>query len=139
MPIVKACAWPGCRRFAALGDKYCKPCKGIALKKIAERDRAPQSKGRYDDRKSAAKRGYGRRWRKARAAHLAANPLCTHCSTNDVPVVATVVDHVVPHRGDRDLFWRSSNWQGLCKTCHDAKTFGEWRGSQRPTEFGEPL
>lgn len=32
---------------------------------------------------------------------------------------ATVVDHVIPHRGDRKLFWDSSNWQPLCVECHN--------------------
>ena len=32
---------------------------------------------------------------------------------------ATVVDHIIPHRGDKTLFWDETNWQSLCKTCHD--------------------
>ena len=35
---------------------------------------------------------------------------------------ATVVDHIVPHRGDPRLFWDEKNWQPLCKECHDRKT-----------------
>lgn len=35
---------------------------------------------------------------------------------------ATVVDHVVPHRGEELLFWDRSNWRALCKRCHDKKT-----------------
>ncbi|MGM9590559.1 MAG: HNH endonuclease signature motif containing protein, partial [Faecousia sp.] len=35
---------------------------------------------------------------------------------------ATVVDHIIPHRGDRKLFWDESNWQPLCKDCHNRKT-----------------
>ena len=35
---------------------------------------------------------------------------------------ATVVDHVIPHRGDQKLFWDEDNWQALCKSCHDRKT-----------------
>jgi 5-methylcytosine-specific restriction protein A len=33
-----------------------------------------------------------------------------------------VVDHIVPHRGREQLFWDESNWQALCKPCHDKKT-----------------
>jgi 5-methylcytosine-specific restriction protein A len=36
-----------------------------------------------------------------------------------------VVDHIIPHKGDKDLFWDSNNWQPLCKTCHDEKTARE--------------
>ncbi|HSH84369.1 MAG TPA: HNH endonuclease signature motif containing protein [Guyparkeria sp.] len=32
---------------------------------------------------------------------------------------ATVVDHIVPHQGNKELFWDRSNWQPLCAPCHD--------------------
>ena len=36
---------------------------------------------------------------------------------------ATHTDHVVPHRGDQQLFWdREGNWQALCHPCHSAKS-----------------
>ena len=35
-------------------------------------------------------------------------------------VPATVVDHIVPHKGDMALFWDKSNWQGLCAHCHNS-------------------
>ncbi|MEK4492972.1 HNH endonuclease [Paenibacillus sp. FSL L8-0493] len=38
---------------------------------------------------------------------------------------ATVVDHIVPHKGDKELFWQRDNWQALCKACHDTKTVRE--------------
>jgi hypothetical protein len=36
-----------------------------------------------------------------------------------------LVDHVVPHRGDQVLFWESSNWQTLCRSCHELKSARE--------------
>lgn len=39
--------------------------------------------------------------------------------------LATVVDHVIPHRGDMELFWDSDNWQSMHKQCHDKKTASE--------------
>jgi 5-methylcytosine-specific restriction endonuclease McrA len=30
-----------------------------------------------------------------------------------------VVDHIEPHRGDRRLFWNTSNLQSMTKVCHD--------------------
>jgi len=44
------------------------------------------------------------------------------CQRNGKLSPATVVDHILPHRGDEDLFWDESNWQPLCKRCHDRKT-----------------
>ena len=35
---------------------------------------------------------------------------------------ATVVGHIIPHRGNQKLFWDEKNWQPLCKDCHDRKT-----------------
>jgi 5-methylcytosine-specific restriction protein A len=78
-------------------------------------------------RPSAARRGYGPRWRKAREGYLARHPLCASCQADRRLVPATVDDHIVPHRGDPVLFWDERNWQGLCKPCHDAKTAREGR------------
>ena len=78
-------------------------------------------------RPSAARRGYGPRWRRARAAYLARHPLCLRCQEVGRLEPASVVDHRVPHRGNAELFWNELNWQGLCKPCHDAKTAREGR------------
>ena len=66
------------------------------------------------ERDSSAARGYDRRWRKARAAFLRKNPLCVMCRAEGKTREAQVVDHIIPHKGDRKLFWDRSNWQGLC-------------------------
>jgi 5-methylcytosine-specific restriction protein A len=34
-------------------------------------------------------------------------------------VAAVLVDHVVPHKGDRVLFWQRCNWQSSCQWHHD--------------------
>jgi len=73
-------------------------------------------------RGGAAVRGYDRKWREARAAFLRRNPLCLECFTEGKLEPATVVDHIIPHRGDSKLFWDQRNWQPLCKSCHDRKT-----------------
>jgi len=71
------------------------------------------------DKQSAAARGYGHKWRIARAAYLSANPLCVYCQRDGRVTAASVVDHIVPHQGDMELFWQRSNWQSLCAMCHD--------------------
>ena len=68
-----------------------------------------------DDRRTAAQRGYDRRWRKARETFLRRQPLCAKCSEGGRIRKATVVDHVIPHKGDQRLFWDTGNWQALCK------------------------
>jgi 5-methylcytosine-specific restriction protein A len=78
-------------------------------------------------RPSAARRGYGSRWRRVRAAYLARHPWCVPCQAAGRLKPATIVDHVVPHRGDPVLFWDEGNWAAMCKPCHDAKTAREGR------------
>lgn len=70
-------------------------------------------------RPSSSQRGYNSRWQKARASFLLKHPLCQMHERLGAVVAATVVDHIVPHRGDSALFWDRSNWQSLCKPCHD--------------------
>lgn len=41
--------------------------------------------------------------------------------------MATVVDHIIPHRGDQKLFWDRGNWQPLCEHHHNVKTMTEDR------------
>ena len=62
-----------------------------------------------------------RAWRRRSRQFLAEHPLCRMCEAAGRTSLATVVDHITPHRGDPALFWDSANnWQGLCKTDHDA-------------------
>jgi len=105
----KPCRHPGCPNLTE--ERY---CEEHATLHGADRD-------------GAAARGYDSRWRKARARFLKANPLCVRCKEAGRLVKATVVDHKVPHRGDTGLFWDESNWQPLCKQCHDKKTMTEDR------------
>jgi 5-methylcytosine-specific restriction enzyme A len=63
---------------------------------------------------------YGSRWQRARLGYLAEHPLCVMCQEQGRVTAATVVDHIIPHRGDMELFWDSDNWQSLCKPHHDS-------------------
>lgn len=62
---------------------------------------------------------YGKRWQRLRLEHLSVNPLCVKCEASGRVTAATVVDHCAPHKGDVALFYDRSNWQSLCKPCHD--------------------
>ena len=75
-----------------------------------------------DDRVSASKRGYGVKWRRARAQFLALNPFCVICSTTSHPVRATDVDHIIAKSPHDLAFWDVANWQPLCHACHSRKT-----------------
>src|SRR4051794_27851302 len=69
------------------------------------------------DKRKTAERGYGARWQRARAQYLSLHPLCVMCQPR--VVLATVVDHRTPHKGDEVLFWDQTNWQALCSPHHN--------------------
>jgi 5-methylcytosine-specific restriction protein A len=116
MALKKFCAKNGCREL--VDAKYCS--------KHLEEDIAYES-----NRGSAAKRGYDSQWRKARVYFLIKHPLCVHCEKEGTIGAAMVVDHIKPHKGDKDLFWDRNNWQPLCKRHHDIKTVTEDGGFGR--------
>jgi len=81
-----------------------------------------KSRKGYSERKSSTKRGYTYKWQKASKRYLAEHPLCVDCAERNQITAATVVDHIIPHRGDPVLFWDEDNWQSMCKPDHDKKT-----------------
>lgn len=86
-----------------------------------------------DERPSAARRLYGRRWRDAARGFLRAHPLCATCQRHGQTTAAIQVDHVVPHKGDLRRFWDRANWQPLCRTCGARKSATEPGGrAHRP-------
>lgn len=54
---------------------------------------------------------------------------CRMCGRIAAEKGASVCDHIVPHRGDRGLFFDRSNLQCLCKTCHDGRKQAEERAA----------
>ena len=90
------------------------------------------------DKASSTQRGYGYAWQQARLVHLSAHPLCAYCERDDRVTAASVVDHIIPHRGDMKLFWDRSNWQSLCRPCHDiVKKREECSSSEQPKSQGK--
>ena len=115
----RPCSYAGCGVLVRDGTSRCEAHKTV------ERKQHDKLRG------TAHERGYGVAWQKARAGFLRSHPLCrTHAAQQQV-VAASVVDHIIPHKGDTTLFWQYSNWQALCKTCHDKKTAVEDGGFGR--------
>jgi 5-methylcytosine-specific restriction protein A len=102
--------------------KALKPCKHPGCPRLTEGAYCDEHKPLHPDRPSAAKRGYGSKWQRVSKAYLRKHPLCVKCLAQGKFVTATVVDHIVPHRSDHYLMWSDTNWQALCKPCHDKKT-----------------
>ncbi|SEN43708.1 5-methylcytosine-specific restriction enzyme A [Nitrosomonas marina] len=135
MPVSakKPCGYPGCNVLVRCGNR-CDHHKKVQ-KELHDKHRG-----------SSSERGYGAKWRKERDKYLVSHPYCCEHLKQNKYVIATVVDHKIPHRlyeakqtGDRNLilaamrlFWDRKNWQPMCKPCHDRKTFIEDGAFSRP-------
>ena len=109
-----------------------RPCSAPGCPALVPSGRCPQHQRQHyrrdtQQRGTARERGYSRAWQQARLIWLAAHPLCADPFGTHGPILVTasVVDHIVPHRGDAATFWRHDNLQSLCKACHDRKTVRE--------------
>lgn len=67
---------------------------------------------------------------------MADHPKCQECEKEGKFESATVVDHVIPHKDDEELFWNEGNWAALCKTHHDVKTATRDGGFGREVKHG---
>ena len=87
---------------------YCEKCTQLYHQKFRQRiDNARQGDNFYN--KAA--------WKRLRTYQLHSEPFCAVCSSP-----GNTIDHIIPHRGDANLFFDSSNLQTLCKRCHDSET-----------------
>jgi 5-methylcytosine-specific restriction protein A len=92
---------------------------GTRLKTLPERLATVEPDSWRSDKRTSNQRGYTYEWQQARLSFLDENPLCVYCEREGQVTAACIVDHRIPHRGDKVLFWDRSNWQSLCKPCHD--------------------
>jgi 5-methylcytosine-specific restriction protein A len=107
---------------------------------MLEPNRRARNREHDAKRGSARERGYNTRWDKARKTYLMSHPLCVMCKRDGRVTPATVVDHIVPHKGDQQLFWDTANWQSLCAPHHNRDKQWEERGRfQAVGEDGWPV
>ena len=113
----RPCRHPGCHELTREG--YCPAHK----RKKAERRESAEWHDLYDDPV----------WTDdLRPTQLLREPFCRECTrAGRLRVRATVVDHVIPHRGNWALFTDRTNLQSLCKSCHDRKTAQEMWGRRK--------
>jgi hypothetical protein len=69
------------------------------------------------------------RWRNRAKYQLQQEPFCVMCAQQDRAVMATIADHIEPHRGDWNEF-RLGKLQSLCARCHSS--------SKQRIEHGKP-
>ena len=78
---------------------------------------------------NASARGYDGAWKRLRASHVEAHPLCEDCLLEGVVNPEQIeVDHVTPFHGiDDPLRLDPNNLRSLCKRHHQIKTQREQR------------
>lgn len=115
---LKPCRHPGCPELTREG--WCpkhKPSPRVSVRKESGEYHGWYSKPIWTKR--------------LRPDQLAREPFCRVCARMGVRTRATVVDHVVPFRGDWQLFVDPDNHQSLCKFHHDQKTMREQAQERR--------
>ncbi|GAP11756.1 HNH endonuclease [Bellilinea caldifistulae] len=105
---LRPCRYPGCPELVIEG--YCDDHKPFPQK-----------------RQSDYQRLYDRRWQKRREQWLTHHPWCEECLQQGFYIPATEVHHLVPHRGNIEIFLNSP-LESLCKSCHSRKTLEEIKG-----------
>jgi 5-methylcytosine-specific restriction enzyme A len=98
-----------CGQAAVRGSKYC----------TAHQPNEQADQKRRHEKKSPWNKYYHTaHWHNLRTLVLARDPICVECKRE----ASTDADHIVPHRGNWDLFCDLNNLQGLCAACHSRKT-----------------
>jgi len=118
------------RVYQQPNSKPLKICSAVGCNELTADRRCDKHK--TEDRPTASQRGYNSKWRKASDTYLRKpeNALCRLCYAEGKVVPAYCVDHIIPHRGDQQLFWDvENNWMPLCEICHNKKSAKERRST----------
>lgn len=130
--VMKLCCAPGCDEIAIGNGPHCDEHAAEALARLNAR-RAKAKLGEVAQ--AGARFRTSKRWRCESERFLERHKFCADCAELGADVLASEVDHIVPHRGDARLMWDRENWQSLCKPCHSRKTARE---VFRPATGGDP-
>lgn len=122
--------WSSCEstrttNLPLLPSRSCKSigCSGVGLADGFCNNCHIDGKAR-DPRPTARQRGYDNRWQAYQKSFLLSHPVCADPYQRHPQIVraSQVVDHVIAHRGNMQLFWDRTNHQPLCSPCHNFKT-----------------
>lgn len=105
-PLRKCCE-PGCRTLIRNASR----CEQHARKTRSRSKQSQESQLLYDWK-----------WRQASLRFRQQHPLCAECEREGKTTPSQCVDHIVPHRGNLELFWNEENWSALCDGHHRSKT-----------------
>ena len=99
----RPCSYPGCPKLT--DGRFCEEHQKLENQRYEKYDRDP-----------AAKRRYGRAWKRIRDRYMNAHPLCERCQRDGRLVKAEQVHHIKPlaEGGDHS----ETNLMSLCSSCH---------------------
>lgn len=104
----------GCREKKVYNSGYCTLHGGKRSEKYIE------NKGLYNQKI----------WKQIRMVTQSTQPICVSCLASGIIKQTEAIDHVFPHRQDKDRF-KHNLFQGLCIPCHTQKTMLESTGVYR--------
>jgi len=103
-----------------------RPCNYPGCARLVKSGRCDLHQGE-DQRDPERQRLYDRAWQRRRRIHLANHPWCESHLVKGEYEPAVDVHHLVPHRGDRQIFI-TSPLESLCHSCHSKATKAESQG-----------
>lgn len=121
MALRKICSATGCNRLTEGNNKYCSLHQYLNTRdEEKRREYFASATSDFQHLYASAK------WKALQESQLRNYPQCEKCGDK-----ATEVHHVIPHRGNEDLFYDPSNLISLCHTCHSEETRKEVLQRQR--------
>ena len=107
----RPCSYPGCPKLT--DGRFCEEHQKLENQRYEKYDRDP-----------AAKRRYGRAWKRIRDRYMNAHPLCERCQRDGRLVKAEQVHHIKPlaEGGDHS----ENNLMSLCSSCHAENPCRTW-------------
>lgn len=94
-------------------------CNGVTHRRYCQRCEARRGRTTDEERPSAAKRGYGRAWRRLRRLKLARDPICEMAGCEEP---AVDVHHRAPVRTSGRVLVSLDELQSLCHRHHSIIT-----------------
>lgn len=114
--LKRLCSYPGCNLFAVAGHTYCE--KHLAQSKKRHEEWLKEHKPFATATRANESLYHTYKWISLRKKILKENDSCRICGKTD----GLTVDHIIPPRGNEELFFNENNLQVLCVECHRIKT-----------------
>jgi 5-methylcytosine-specific restriction protein A len=107
----KICAEPSCNTIIPVDLTYCEKHKKD--KRIPFKNAIRSNDGLYNTSQ----------WKKLRKKILKKQPHCSKCGVN----IKLEIHHIIPPRGNEELFYNENNLIVICEQCHRVLTSKEIR------------